>query len=78
MTRLHQFFLNRILNFFDMDEGLLGAVSALGDSLGDAHGGCRITLEREEGFADGDFDFLFAPGNDLIVATNHAQGIHRR
>jgi len=62
------------LHFLDVDEGLLGGADALGDGLGDGDGGGRVSLEREEGFADGDLDLLLAPRDDLVVAADDAEG----
>ena len=40
---------------------------------GDGDGGRGVALQGKEGFANGDFDFLFTPRHDLIVATDHAE-----
>src|SRR5205823_5893051 len=58
----------------DVDEGLFGGMNAGGDGLRDFDGGRGVALEGEEGLAHGDLDLVLAPRDDLVVATNDAQG----
>ena len=75
VASFHKLFLHDVLDLFDMDEGLLGGVNAFGDSLGDGDGGRAVAVEGEEGFADGDLDFLRDEGDDLLVAADDAERI---
>ena len=69
----HEFLLDEILNVFDVDEGLFEAQEMFSDFAGDVDSGPRVLVEGEKGFADGDFDFVGIPGNDVAVAADEAE-----
>jgi len=73
VAALHQLLLHHVLDFLDVDEGLLRGVGALGDGAGERDGGRGVALEGKEGLADGDLDLLLAPRDDLVVAADDAQ-----
>ena len=74
MAGLHELFLHDVLDLFDVDEGLLGRVEALGHGFRDADGRSRVLMLREESLPDGDFHLLFAPRNHLLVAPDDLEG----
>jgi hypothetical protein len=58
-----------------VDEGIAWRhAQRVGDGLGDGDGGSGVALEGEERLANGDLDLVLAPGNDLVVAADDAQG----
>jgi hypothetical protein len=71
---LHEFFLDDILDFLDVEEGLLEGRGAFGDGFGDGRGGRGIFPEGEEGLADGDLDLGGVPRDDLVVPADQAHG----
>jgi hypothetical protein len=56
MALAHQLLLNHVLDVLDVDERLIAAANALGDRLGDVHGGLGILLDGQEGLSDRDFN----------------------
>ena len=74
MARLHQLFLDHVLNFFDMEKGLFDLEGTLRDRAGNGGRGRGILLQREKGFTDGDLDFAFVPRHHLMVAADEADG----
>ncbi len=74
MALAHEFLLDHVLDVLDVDEGLVATADALGDGLGDVHGGLGVFLDGEECLADGDFDFRFRPRDDVAVAADQADG----
>ncbi len=71
---LHEFLLHHVLDVLDVDQGLAAFADALGDGAGDLHGGGAVEAEGEEGFADGDFDFVLFPGDELAIAAEELGG----
>jgi hypothetical protein len=77
VSGLHQLLLHHVLDFLDVDKRLLGRVHPGGHGLGDAHRRGGVALQRQEGFADRDFDLLLDERHDLVVATDDANVARR-
>ena len=68
----HQLFLDEVLDLLDADDRLAEVGDAAGDGGSDALAGGGILLEREEGHADSEGDFVREPRHHLAVAAHEA------
>ena len=74
VTEAAEFFLDHVLDVFDLDEGLFTSADAIGDGLGDLDGGLGGLTDGEECLADSDFDFGLGPGDNVAIAADQADG----
>ena len=78
MALAHELFLNHVLDFLDLHEGLASSFEAFGNAAGHRDGRLGIHFQCEEGFANGDFDLLFLPRHDLPVAADQSKRFQAR
>jgi len=70
----HEFFLNKVLDILDVDEGLVAEADAGGDGMGDALGAFGVLLDGEKGPGDRLLDLGLGPGDDVAIPPDEANG----